>query len=109
MQAKESHKLLSAIEHEGVAQVRVELQAERDMADVALTSPSLVEEHAFRTPLMAAVTRGDLPILTALLRRLEQRFSNDVRKGRSASHETHRSSRCIRHVFRTSSTKTRLN
>lgn len=81
MQAKESHRLLSAIEHEGVAEVRLQLEAKRDMADAALTSPSLVEEHGFRTPLMAAVMRGDLPIFTALLRRFERRFSKEVRAG----------------------------
>lgn len=69
-----------AIEHEGVAQVRLELEAEREMSDAVLTAPSLVEEHGFRTPLMAAVMRGDLPILTALLRRIERKFSKNVRE-----------------------------
>lgn len=81
MQALESHKLLSAIEHDSVVQVRWELEAEDkgQEVDAVLTEPSLVEEHKFRTPLMAAVARGDLPIFTALLRRFEWRFSNNVR------------------------------
>eukprot|EP00903_Cladosiphon_okamuranus_P012430 g11646.t1 len=80
MQAQESHRLMVAIENEGVAQVRQELEAEREMSDAVLTAPSLVEEHGFRTPLMAAVMRGDLPILTALMRRLERRFSKKDHK-----------------------------
>lgn len=43
-----------------------------------LTEPNLVEEHKFRTPLMAAVVRKDLPIFMALLRRFEKNFSSQA-------------------------------
>ncbi len=43
-----------------------------------LTAPNLVEEHKFRTPLMAAVVRRDLPIFMTLLRRFENQFSIKV-------------------------------
>lgn len=79
-QAQWSDKLLSAIERESIDQVRAELEADKTEPDAVLTAPSLVEKHGFRTPLMAAVARGDLPIFTTLLRRFEARFSKNVRR-----------------------------
>jgi len=77
-QAQWSDKLLSAIEHDTIAKVREELEEETkesDLSDGVLTEPNLVEEHKFRTPLMAAVVRKDLPIFMTLLRRFDTHFS----------------------------------
>eukprot|EP00752_Nemacystus_decipiens_P002726 g2545.t1 len=71
-QAPASHSLMRAIENGDVNEVRLVLAREMPLA--VLTEPSLLQEHGFRTPLMAAVKRGDRPILTALVHRIEQRL-----------------------------------
>ncbi len=76
--AQRSDNLLSAIEHDSIAKVREELDGETKEPDLSLdvlTAPNLVEKHKFRTPLMAAVVRKDLPIFMALLHRFEKQFS----------------------------------
>lgn len=78
-EAQGSNKLLSAIEYGSVDEVRSVLSKIPSSDKSVLTAPSLVAEHGQRTPFMAAVTRGDLPIFTALLHYFDRLFSDDVR------------------------------
>jgi len=85
-EAQGSHKLLVAVETGTVDEVRSVLAKIQGSERSVLTASSLVADHGQRTPFMAAVRRGDLPIFTALLHYFDRLFSNDVR-GTGGRHE----------------------
>lgn len=77
-EARGSHGLLQMIERGTVDDVRTILSKTQPSDKSILTAPSLEAEHFQRTPLMAAVERGDLPIFTALLHYFDRLFSTNV-------------------------------
>ncbi|CAM9724063.1 unnamed protein product [Ectocarpus fasciculatus] len=76
-EARGSHGLLQMIERGTVDDVRTILSKTQPSDKSILTAPSLEAEHFQRTPLMAAVERGDLPIFTALLHYVDRLFSTN--------------------------------